>query len=181
MSESVVYQALRELIIQFTGADPDVVLKANPNRTPPPEVDDFMYMFILNQSRQSTNIHEIEDIYDGETYVESIETTSQPVRMPVQVDCFGSQALTWATIISTILRDYKGTEFLESRGVTCLFSDEAKDLTGVALGEEQYSNRWMVQAELQRIADLEIVTETFTDVQEPELIEIDSTYPPEEE
>lgn len=164
-----IYIALQEFIVNFTSADSDHVLQGWPNRTPTPEDDDFIYMSILNQSRQSTNIHEINETGDTEIIY-------QPLRMSIQIDCFGSLSVEWATIISTLLRDYIGTEFLEARGITCLFSDEARNMTGTLLGSDQNVSRWMVEAEIERIGNVQISTETMT-IAEVTTIEVYSEYP----
>ncbi len=171
MSSDSIYQALGDLIVEFTTAADDHVLQSWPNRAPTPEDPNFIYMSILNQSRQSTNIHEVDE-------PTKVETISQPLRVPVQIDCYGPEALTWATIISTILRDTRGIDFLKNLGVTSLFSDEAKNLTGVHLGDEQNVNRWMVEAELQYIGSVSLSTETFTEAN-VDLIEVYATYPQE--
>jgi len=170
MSESNdIYIALQEFIVNFTGAASDHVLQGWPNRAAVPTDDNFVYMRVLTQSRQSTNIHEINAA--GDT-----DTVYQPFRMSIQMDCFGSLSLEWSTIISTILRDPIGTDYLEARGVTCLFSDEARNLTGPLLGSDQNVSRWMVLAELQRIGNVPITTETMTEA-EVEIIEVYSRYP----
>lgn len=168
-SENDIYIALWDLIIEFTDADANHVFQGWPNRVPVSPDENFIYMSILNQSRQSTNIHKINGAGDAETIF-------QPVRIPIQIDCFGDKSLEWATIISTILRDPRGTEFLEARGVTCLFSEEARNMTGVHLGDEQQKSRWVVTGELQRIAEINLATETFTEAI-VETIEVYSEYP----
>lgn len=167
--ENDIYVALWDLIIEFTDADSNHVFQGWPNRVPVSVDENFIYMSLLSQSRQSTNIHQINSAGDSESIY-------QPLRMPVQIDCFGDKSLEWATIISTILRDPRGTEFLEARGVTCLFSEEARNLTGVHMGDEQNKSRWMVEAELQRISVVTLVTETFTEAK-VDLIEVYSEYP----
>jgi hypothetical protein len=167
--ENDIYIALWDFMIEFTTADANHVFQGWPNRAPVSTDDNFIYMSILNQSRQSTNIHEINVAGDEEAIF-------QPVRIPIQIDCFGSESLTWATTISTLLRDLRGTEYLEARGITCLFSDEAKNLTGVSLGSDQNVSRWMVEAEIQRIAGVTLATETMTEAI-VETIEVYSKYP----
>ena len=167
--ENDIYIALQELIINFTDADNEHVLQGWPDRVAVPVEEDFIFMSVLSQSRQSTNIHEINGAGDAETIF-------QPVRIPIQIDCFGEKSLEWASILSTILRDPRGTEFLEARGVTCLFSEEARNLTGVHLGDEQNKSRWVVEAELQRISNIILTTETMTEAI-VETIEVYSEYP----
>ena len=179
MTENEIYQAVGDLIVNFTDADNDKVLQSNPNRAPVPKDDDFIYMFILTQNRQSTNIKEVVLKVEGETT--TTENTFQPTRLPIQIDCYGPKAFEWATIITTILRDPQGTSFLENLGLTSLFSDDAKNLTDISLGSEQYTSRWMVQAEIQVIQKIEIEIETFEELENPELIEVYSTYPDTEE
>lgn len=169
MSEANIYTALRQFVINFTDANANRVLRGWPNKAPTPSEDDFIYISITDQNRQSTNINEINVAGDEETIY-------QPVRIPVQVDCFGSSALDRATILSTLFRSSRGVEYLEQYGITPLFSEDARNLTGVALGDEQNISRWMVSAEIQRIAGVSLDTETMIEAK-VDLIEVYSEYP----
>lgn len=167
--EKDIYKALKACILFFTDATASTVLKSWPNKAPTPSGSDFIYMAIMSQTRQSTNIHEINGAGNQETIY-------QPVRIPIQIDCFGTKSLEWATILSIVLRDRAGIDFLESYGIVSLFSEDARNLTGIALGDEQNVSRWMVEAEIQRIADVTLATETMTEAN-VDLIEVYSEYP----
>lgn len=167
--EKEINKSLREFILNFTDANVNRVLNSWPNRAATPKEDDFIYVAITNQDRQSTNIHEINVAGDEDSIY-------QPVRIPFQIDCYGPKSLEWATIITTVLRDTAGVDFLDTYGITPLFADEAKNLTGVHLGDDQNISRWMVSGEIQRIAGVTLETETMTEAK-VDLIEVYSEYP----
>lgn len=128
------------------------------NRTAMP-IGGFIAMTSLRQHRLSTNTKAYSD-----SFVAGIPTgtkaITQATEWVVQIDCYGSQSMQWANILTTLFRD----EFSCTALKPYLQPLEADDPVPMPLvnGEQQYEQRWVVTAKFQ-YNPTTIITQQFFD------------------
>lgn len=138
------YRAMKAFIVGVTGLDAALVIKGLPNRTSMPLAEPgFITMQSILQPRLNTNI----DSWDQTDPEASTGTAEVHLQVKMQLDCYGSSSNTWATMLQTLLRDEVGCLALAP---TCqpLYTGEPA-LVPLDDSEEQYEERWSLDAELQ--------------------------------
>lgn len=164
-----VYPALVALIINVTGLPASNVVQGLANRTSMP-LPGFVEVQGLFDSRLRTNI----DTYDQTNPAPTTKTLEQGLKLTVQIDCFGPQSHDWANMLSTILRDEEGCIAL-APSCQPLYADEARMIPLVA-GEEQWEERWMVEANLQ-MNPVVTAPQQYADALELTLINVPEKFP----
>ena len=161
--ESDVLTALRSFIV---GLIPSVeVVRGLGNRVPMPPAP-FIAITTILQKRLATNV----DTYNAEQQ----QMSQADMQVDVQIDCYGPNSLSWATILAILLRDPYGCDQL-SPNCQPLYADEPRMMPLID-AEQQYEERWMLQASLQYNPVVTITQQSAT-VANVELIEIDEAYP----
>jgi hypothetical protein len=166
------YRPLKAFIVGVTGLDPSLVIQGLPNRTAMPAAEPgFISMTAVLQSRLGTNL----DTWDQTDPEADTATAELHAQVKVQLDCYGSISNSWATMLQTLLRDDVGCLALAP---TCqpLYTGEPF-LSPLEDSEEQYEQRWTLEAELQ----YDPVTSTapqFADTLSATVINVEEAYAP---
>lgn len=95
-----------------------------------------------------------------------------------QLDVHGSTSGDNAQIIAALLRDPYAVEYFEASGfeVWPLYADDPRQMP-FQNDQQQYENRWVIEAVLQANETVEI-PQQYADEVDVGLVEIDATYPP---
>lgn len=133
-TKSSVFATLRAFILDIVPAGIEVVQGLG-NRVPMPK-GKFIAITPISQTRLSTNHHIYDDTYP---VIPGGQGTLQPTQYIIQIDCYGSDASDWATMLSTLLRDEIGCIAL-GPDVQPLYSDDPVQMALVD-GEQQYDER----------------------------------------
>lgn len=165
-----VYTDLRAFLLAVLEA-PVEVIQGLGNRVPQP-LGDHVVMTASFQGRLSTNIHTYDDpfpVVPGELAIE------MKTRVDIQLDCYGANSASMATVLMAVLRDPVACEALAP---TCqpLYCDEAR-LIPLVTGEEQYLERWSLTGVLQYNPVI-TTPQQFAGAATVELVNVDVEYPP---
>lgn len=172
ITEQQVYKAIGDFVQSVLLAGlPVIQLPVNRTAMPPPSPG-FVGMRASLQSRIMTNI----DSWDLAAVNPAAIDIMQAVRVSMMLECYGPTAWDWAVILSTVLRDEYGITALAPSGVAPLYADDPRFAPLVA-GEEQYENRWLVNAVLQYNPVISTPMQ-FADTAEAGIINVDVEYPP---
>lgn len=166
-THSAVFASLRAFILGLISCE---VIQGLGDRVATPK-GGFIAITELFKTRLSTNVH----AYDDPTPTTGTVQTGQAMRMTVQIDCYGKDSSAWATILSTMLRDDYACQTLAPVAQP-LYADDPK-MIPIVDGEQQYQQRWMVEAQLQVNAIVSTPMQFFDEV-EVGLVEVDTTFPP---
>lgn len=142
-----IYAALVPFIMTVTGLAAANVVQGLPNRASMP-LPGFISVQGIFRHRLRTNIH-------GYTGAPSSQATiEEGVELTVQIDCYGPEttdevvgAEDWANLLSATLRDEYGCAALAPT-LSPLYADDARMIPLVD-GEEQYEERWSLDAHFQ--------------------------------
>lgn len=146
-----------------------IVLVGPLNRTAQPATD-HVIITPTTRKRLRTNVDtDVDTPGDGHTQME------QGTKLGVQVDFYGTLAGDWCAMFTTAFRDEYGVTALAP---TCapLYADDGRMMPSVT-GEEQFLDRWMVDAMLQ-YNPVTTIPQQFFDSAEVGLINVDVEYPP---
>jgi hypothetical protein len=138
------YTVIGNFIQSIVGIDPATgltvqVVTGQANRVSMPNNP-----FVLMQASESARLGTNEDSWNTTLQTQA---TKQKTRMKVQLDCYGPNSHTWATMLSTLFRDYYGCDFMKP---TCQPLYVEPPFQGALVdGEEQYEERWTVLAYVQ--------------------------------
>lgn len=173
----VVYDFLATYLAPSVAAD-HIIWGNQNNLTLPEDGDDFVIFYLMSNVRRGSGFEYWEK--DGE----DVQTVSETVEGLVQIDCYchgdnpgdGENARLRAQTIETLARSTVAPAFFRSRGMGCLFCDDAKDTTTV--GEsELYQPRWTVTLHISYPSRLS-VTQDFFITAEVGLHPVDVEYKP---
>jgi hypothetical protein len=144
------------------------------NRVPEVLEADYVVMTPTRRVRLATNVEE----WDYLAVDPAVKTSAQSTQLTVQLDVHGAQAADNTQLITTMLRSEYACTFLRDlgHGVQPLYADEGMQ-TPFINGENQYEDRWVIQAQLQATPTVSTPQE-FADTLTATLVEIDATYPP---
>lgn len=147
-----VYAQLIAFIMTVTGLPASNVVQGIPDRAAMP-LPGFISVQAVVRKRLRTNI-DTPDLVDDNPATATIE---EGVELSVQIDCYGPQSTTttdntgvaqdWANILSATLRDEYGCAALAPT-LQPLYADDARMIPLVD-GEEQYEERWALDARFQ--------------------------------
>lgn len=166
------YRAMKAFIVSVTGLDPSLVLKGLANRTAMPEAEPgFIVMQVILQTRLGTNL----DTWDKTNPTPTVAASELHAQVKMQLDCYGSISGQWVTMLQTLLRDDVGCQAL-APNCQPLYTGEPF-LSPLDDSEEQYEERWTLEAELQ----YNPVTSTapqFADTLSATVINVQEAYAP---
>jgi hypothetical protein len=173
-----VYAPIIAFIIAITGLPATQVVQGIPNRVPMPKPG-FITVQALFRSRLITNI----DIWDEVDTPPVQAGIQEGVDLRVQIDCYGTTACDWANMLSATLRDEYGCTQIGTLAAAQtppfelepLYADDARMIPLVA-GEEQYEERWSVDAHFQ-VNPLTTIPQQYADTAKVGLINVDEAYP----
>lgn len=172
-----IYTDLGTFIMATLGLDANHVVQEFNNRVAMP-TGPFVGMRLTTNKRLRTN--------EG-SWIRPDPSADPPVPFPttyqieqgimlnLQLDCYAPQSGDWATILSTLLRDDVGCVALAP---TCqpLYADNPVRAPLVD-GEEQYEDRWIVNARLQ-YNPVVSTPQDFADTLAIDLHNVDVEFPP---
>lgn len=155
-NEDDVFVALRAFlqdVLPVQSISPDVkfpVVIGQENRVPEPvnisnpKNSNYAIMWPLRMPRLSTNL----ELQTALGLALSVTQSSQCV---IQIDIHGPEAFNNASIVSTIFRSSYAVGFFEQRGATIapLYADDPRNMQFAPGGEQQYEDRYVVEANLQ--------------------------------
>lgn len=168
ITETDVFTALRALILSIIDCE---VIRGLVNRVATPR-NGFIAITPNGLLRMATNT----TTYNPQQNQQFLQQNTQ---ITIQIDCYGKQSADWAVMLMTVLRsEYASTVFTDSGfDIQPLYASEPNQLPLVD-GEQQYEERWMLQAILQS-NPVTTLPQQFADELGPTgIISVDAVYPP---
>ncbi len=165
-----VYIALRALIQGVIGDDVEVIVGLG-NRVSMP-LNPFVAITAISSVRQATNVDTDTDYYPSAPGVTAAE---QSTKLGVQLDFYGPQSNSWATMVSVLFRDEYACEAL---GQVCqpLYADNPM-MMPLTTAEDQYLERWTVTAAIQ-YNPVTTTAQSFATTIDATAIEVDAIFHP---
>lgn len=158
--EDAVYIALRaflqDMLPRVSVGEGFVVVVGQDNRVPEPKNSDYIVMWPLRMPRLSTTVEKLIAAGLQSTYTQSSQCA-------IQLDVHGDQAFNNASIISTMFRSSYAVDFFANLGTTIapLYADDPRQMAFNS-GEQQYENRYIVEANLQVNQTITITAQSAT-------------------
>lgn len=169
LTEQAVFIGLRAFMLDVLPLTPANVVKGQANRVPMPVGPNFAILTPTGRAQLATT---------ARTYrpsalpapADGARDTQRQTRLDVQVDIYGTAAAENIQIVSTLLRDMYGCDFLRPHKVQPLYCSDPKQLPLVT-GEQQYLARWMLGATLQFNPTVS-TSQQFADIVDVTFVEI---------
>ena len=162
------FTAVRTYLLSLAPSGAEVVQGIS-NQVAMPK-GNFAVMTSLQMVRLATNVTTYQP--NAGTGQKSVETA---FRYMFQLDIYGPNSQPWAAQVSALWRDEYATDMMPSN-IQPLYADDPSQMVLVD-GEDQYEQRWRVQAALQ-YNPVSTVGQDFAASLSATLVEVDSTYPP---
>lgn len=127
---------------------PHVVIVGQENRVPEPKASNYVIMTPLRMPRLSTNFDELAGSGAQQGL---LARTTQSAQVTLQLDIHGPEAFNNATRISTLFRNDYAVQFFADRGqpIAPLYADDPRQMPFAPGGEQQYEDRYIIEANLQ--------------------------------
>lgn len=163
--ESNAFTALREFILSVVDCE---VIRTQVNRVATP-LGDFIALTPGLMSPLETNT---------DTWTDTTKTVKRPMKMSVQVDCYGEGSADRAQAITTLFRDdYACQSFIASGfDIQPLYAGDAQQIPFIS-GEDAYVERWTFELALQVNSVLTIPLQTANTLTAG-VVNVERTYPP---
>ena len=163
---------LRGFLLQVLPAGTEVVL-GQANRVPEPTGDNFVCVIPHGLKRLSTTVV----TWSNETSpFPTVQAYLQDVGLMMQLQAFGEGSTDNVNIITTLLRSPYGVEFFAGSGIVPLWCDDGQQIPFIS-AEDQYADRWIVEALLQMNISL-TVPQQFATSADVGIFNVDATWPP---
>jgi len=170
LTEQAVFIGLRAFVLDVLPVGPTNVVKGQANRVPMPVGPDFVVLTPTGRARLATNARTYVPS-DDPAPADGTRLTQQQTRLDVQIDVYGPAAAENVQIVSTLLRDAYGCDYLRPHLVQPLYLGDPRQLPLVT-GEQQYLARWMLGATLQFNPTVS-TSQQFADIVDVTLVEAD--------
>lgn len=170
LTEQAVFTALRAFVLDVLPVTGPNVVKGQQNRTPMPTGPNFVILTPTGRAQLATTARTYVPTDDPAPAVGQRDTQRQ-TRLDVQIDVYGPAAAENVQIVSTLLRDMYGCDFLRPYQVQPLYCNDPRQLPLVT-GEQQYLARWMLGATLQFNPTVS-TSQQFADIVDVTLVEAD--------
>ena len=170
LTEQAVFIGLRAFVLDVLAVGPTNVIKGQANRVPMPAGPNFVILTPTGRAQLATTVRTYEPSDDPAPAVGQRDTQRQ-TRLDIQIDVYGPAAAENVQILSTLLRDMYGCDFLRPHRVQPLYCGDPKQLPLVT-GEQQYLARWMLGATLQFNPTVS-TSQQFADIVDVTLVEAD--------
>ena len=170
LTEQAVFIGLRAFVRDVLTLTDLNVVKGQANRVPMPVGPDFVVLTPTGRAQLATTVRTYEPSDDPAPAVGQRDTQRQ-TRLDVQVDVYGPAAAENVQIVSTLLRDMYGCDFLGPYLVQPLYCGDPRQMPLVT-GEQQYLARWMLGATLQFNPTVS-TSQQFADIVDVTLVEAD--------
>lgn len=143
----------------------------------PKGTNEYIIFNVLSHTRHGTNI----DTFDASkalTGEDGTITTCELVEVEVQIDCYSDSdaGRQRATAIEMMARSPYAVQFFKQFGMSCLYADDVRDLTGVT-DSDQFVYRHMVTLHLTYTAVISQKLPWF-DAVNVNLKNVDVVFPP---
>lgn len=169
ITDQDLYKVVGNFLQSIVGVDVTVV-QGQENRVSQPD-GPYLLMQAFIAGRLRTNVN----TYNSEAMTPDSAFTEQGTKVRMQVDCYGPQSQNWATMISTLWRDFYGCDALAP---TCQPLYTGEPFQGALVnGEEQYESRWTVECFLQ-YNPVTTTAQQFADALAVKAINVDERYKP---
>lgn len=142
--QDAVYAALEAFLEGVLPTGVPVIRGLLDRQAMPPPVPGFVQVQALFQNRLSMPIDT--PVVGGDT-APTTSSITQPIELPVQIDCYSPSSGSWAATISTAFEDTYGFNAL-APNCEPLYANEAR-MIPLTNEERQYEERWSVDARLQ--------------------------------
>lgn len=170
LTEQAVFIGLRAFVLDVLPLTGPNVVKGQANRVPMPTGPNFVILTPTGRAQLATTARTYRPS-DDPAPAPGHRDTQRQTRLDVQVDVYGPEAAENVQIISTLLRDMYGCDFLRPYLVQPLYCGDPKQLPLVT-GELQYLARWMLGATLQFNPTVS-TSQQFADIVDVTLVEAD--------
>lgn len=166
IADQEIYTAVRAVLLTVLPAGTEIVQGVQ-NRVPMPK-SGWVLMTVVAQKRISTNRGQFSDPAQA-------TAITMPTQHTVQLDFYGTPALSWATAAQTLFRDPYSTELMPAN-IQPLYADDPMSIPLID-GENQWESRWKLDVQLQTNPHITIPTQSATEIS-VSLVSIDADYPP---
>ena len=147
LTESQTFQALRTVLLTILPSGIEVI-RAQDNRVPEPEGNDFVTMTPIHKARLGNNVSTYTDLFS--TGGASTKALLQPTGVDIQLDVHGPNSSDNAQLITTLLKDQYATDQFALTGfdVAPLYTSEPRQIP-FSDGEQQIEERWVIDVTIQ--------------------------------
>lgn len=168
-TESQIYAAFRAWLISILPSGM-MVIQGQQNRFAPPP-DPFAVMTIIDRERLALN---------GWTYGTDTRVVTDIVSLKMQIKLFGPASSNQMQTVTSLWRDMQAADYFRASGlpIAPLYTSNVIQL-GFVTGERQYEDCWTVDLIAQVNISLTLSQDFATSIPVG-VIEVDTTYPPEE-
>jgi len=171
ITQQDVYAALGAFVVSVVPAGVAVIQLPVDRAAMPPPVPGFVGMTANLQTRIMTNL----DRWNPADPAPVAINIEQAIKLTVKLDCYGPAAADWAVMLSTVLRDEYGVDALAPT-LAPLYTEMPRFMP-LTNAEEQYEQRWIVEAQLQYNPVVSTPMQ-FANAASADLINVDVSYPP---
>ncbi len=170
-TQANIQKSLRNFLIDILVIDPQDIIAAQVNRVPEPNGADFIVFTPLRYERLETDI----ETFDG---LSSLLNFRQPTKVTMQLDIHGPNSAENASLVSTLFRSSLAVDLFEGYGlgVVPFYADDPKQLPFIN-AEQQYENRWVVEAAMQFNAQTSNIDQQSATTLDVGIISVDAEYP----
>jgi len=169
LTELAVFIGLRAFVLDVLALPANQVVKGQQNRVPMPAGPNFVILTPTGRAQLATTVRSYRPPVDPAPAVGTRDTQRQ-TRLDIQIDVYGPAAAENVQILSTLLRDMYGCDFLRPHRVQPLYCSDPKQLPLIS-GEMQYAQRWTLGATLQFNPTVS-TSQQFADIVDVTFVEI---------
>lgn len=147
LTEEAILTGLRAFLLDVLTVGPANVVRGQQNRVPMPVGPNFVIMTPTARGQLATTVRTYRPS-DDPAPAEGERDTQRSTRLDVQLDVYGPGAAENAQIVTTLLRDVYGCDFLRPHLCQPLYCGDPTQLPLIT-GEKQYEQRWTIPTSLQ--------------------------------
>lgn len=168
-TDTDIYTAVRAWLLSILPGNVRVIQGQQNRAAPPP--GPFISMTLIGRERIATN---------GTEYTDTKRIVSEQVKRTMQLDLFGSASGDMMQVVTALWRDFQASDYFRNSGgiLSPLYTSSVRQL-GFINGAKQYEDCWSVDLAFQTTQKISI-PQQFADTLSIDLIEVDTTYPPQE-
>lgn len=177
-----IYEAVGRFLLKYAvpAVPQEHIFKGYKNRVALPKgSNEYIIMTLLSQTRHGTNVNTF-DASAAQRGEDGADTTQELVEIAVQIDCHSDSdaGRQRATAIEMMARSPYAVQFFRQFGMSCLYADDVRDLTGVT-DSDQFVYRYMTTLHLTYWAQITQQLPWF-DAVNVDLKNVDVKFPPTE-
>lgn len=177
LSDESIYKAVKDFeLLLFSDLEDAQIFAGNQNNLSLPPTREYIINTIINHRNIGTPVQSME--WNEETQASSL-ILAQPVELMMQIDAYSNspeKARLRAETVTVVGRSVPGVDFFARYGLSTLFADDAKNLTGVG-DENQFVQRWMTTLHLIYTHRVQLDVDSFSAVK-VDVQNVDVKFPP---